>query len=105
MPKQSTSTKNPPSEIIYAAPDDLKHVIPLNDYCLDVEFMDGTTGVVLMKHLIFNQKAGVFARLKDLTIFNQVQIKYGTVTWPGNIDLAPDTMYESIKKEGIWTVS
>ena len=36
----------------------------------------------------------VFNQLKDLSIFKQVQVSYGTVEWPGEIDICPDTLYE-----------
>ena len=42
--------------------------------------------------------AGVFAGLSDPSLFKQVFIEHGAVTWPGEIDLAPDAMYAGIKK-------
>jgi hypothetical protein len=29
---------------------------------------------------------------------------YGAVTWPGEIDLAPDAMYAAIAAEGKWAL-
>jgi hypothetical protein len=29
-------------------------------------------------------------------------VEYGAVTWPGEIDLAPDAMYAEFKKNGEW---
>jgi hypothetical protein len=35
----------------------------------------------------------VFERLKsDDDYFRKVRVRYGTVTWPGNVDIAPETM-------------
>ena len=35
----------------------------------------------------------VFTRLrKDDALFRRVRARYGTVTWPGNLDLAPETL-------------
>ena len=34
-----------------------------------------------------------FARLKDSPLFSKAYIAHGTVVWPGNIDIAPDTLY------------
>ncbi len=34
-----------------------------------------------------------FDRLKDSPLFNKAFITHGTVAWPGNIDIAPDTLY------------
>ena len=35
-----------------------------------------------------------FDRLKDIKKFNLVKIEYGTLLWPDNIDIAPETLYE-----------
>jgi hypothetical protein len=32
-------------------------------------------------------------------------LEYGAVTWPGEIDLAPDAMYEEIKQNGTWALT
>jgi hypothetical protein len=45
---------------------------------------------------------GVFAALKDPIVFEQVRVDDGAVTWPGNLDLAPDAMYQAIKSQGEW---
>jgi hypothetical protein len=35
----------------------------------------------------------VFNRLRtDDVVFRRVRARYGTVTWPGNLDLAPETL-------------
>ncbi len=57
-----------------------------------------------MKARVFNPKADVFKALKNPKLFKQAHIEVGAVTWPGEIDLAPDTMYQAIKKEGIWVL-
>jgi hypothetical protein len=35
--------------------------------------------------------------------FAKAYVDYGTVAWPGELNLAPDTMYNEIKKAGTWT--
>ena len=77
-------------------------VCPLENYCLKVQFLDGSHGIVDMHQLVASKRAGVFAALRDKTLFNQVFIQYGAVNWPGEIDLSPDTMYHEIKKTGLW---
>lgn len=37
---------------------------------------------------------GVFGRLKDVNLFNQAYVAYATVCWPGNLDIAPETLYD-----------
>lgn len=36
---------------------------------------------------------GVFTRLKDFNLFAQARLAFGTVTWPGELDIAPETLY------------
>lgn len=68
---------------------------------LVVRFADGTRGKVRFEatHL-----TGVFAALRDPSVFAQVFVDHGAVAWPGDIDLAPDAMYEEIKQRGEWVL-
>lgn len=90
--------------LIPSAPWLLTKVIPLEDYRLEIEFSDGTHGLVEMKQLIKSPQSGIFAKLQDLKIFNQVYLAYGVATWPGEIDLAPDAMHDEIKHHGKWVL-
>jgi len=67
-----------------------------------VWFADGLRGIVEMQpsHLY-----GVFEKLKDPDFFAQLRVEDGFVSWPGEIDLAPDAMYEAIKRDGRWILS
>jgi hypothetical protein len=77
----------------------------LPDYRLDVCFLDGTQGIVDLAGLVTSNKAGVFAQLLAPDLFAKAYVEFGAVTWPGELDLAPDAMYRAIKKTGIWVVS
>lgn len=50
----------------------------------------------------------MFAKLSDPSadpsVFAQVDVELGVVTWPGEVDLAPDAMYREIKASGEWLV-
>ncbi len=35
----------------------------------------------------------VFKRLENAAFFALAHVDYGTVVWPGNIDIAPETLY------------
>ncbi len=105
MQRKSDPEKNISPGIMCTVPWRLIRVIPLQDYCLQVEFVDGTCGVVEMKNLIMSKNAGVFANLQNITQFNQVHLVYGAATWPDGIDLAPDAMYSEIKKNGKWVLA
>ena len=104
MQTESVTEKNIAPAIVSAAPWRLTRVKALENYRLEVEFLDGTKGFVEMKQRILSLKAGVFIRLRDITLFNQVYLDYGAVTWPGEIDLAPDTMHYEIKHSGKWVL-
>jgi len=71
---------------------------------LRVRFVDGTEGAVELGDLIRSAGAGVFSALADPALFAQARVEYGAVTWPGEIDLAPDAMYAAIKKTGTWVL-
>jgi len=36
----------------------------------------------------------VFCRLENPGYFSLACVNYGTVTWPGDIDIAPETLYD-----------
>jgi len=102
MRTKSVTQKNISPGITSAAPWRLSKIKPLPNCELEVEFNDGTHGFVEMVTLIMSNQAGVFAVLKDKDIFNQAYLEYGALTWPGEIDLAPDAMHDAIKKNGRW---
>jgi hypothetical protein len=70
------------------------------------QFADGLEGEVDMDHEIDSPGAGVFAQVADPDVFAAafVEPTFGAVTWPGEIDLAPDAMYEEIKAHGRWVL-
>ena len=39
-----------------------------------------------------------FNRLKNSPLFMQASIDNGTVVWPGNIDIAPETLWDCSKE-------
>jgi hypothetical protein len=81
---------------------DVIDVKPENYLTLSVRFVDGVAGKVrfLPGHL-----TGVFAPLKQADFFKKVFINDGVVTWPGEIDLAPDAMHDEIKRNGEWILA
>jgi hypothetical protein len=73
--------------------------------CLRVKFVDGLEGIVDMAAFGTSDRAGVFAVLRDDARFQQVRLVDGVVTWPGELDLAPDAMHTEIRKSGTWILS
>jgi hypothetical protein len=76
----------------------------LPGYRVHVRFNDGTEGEVDLSALIHSAEAGVFAELRDEALFAQARLQLGAVTWPGDLDLAPDAMHAAIKRHGTWLV-
>ena len=102
MRTEPNAKKNITPAIICKAPWRLIYVKPLENYRLEVEFVDGTHGFVDMQQRIMSKKAGIFVQIRDMAVFNQVHLEHGVATWPGEIDLAPDAMHEEIKRNHIW---
>lgn len=90
--------------LIPSAPWRVSAIEVLPAYRLKVRFVDGTEGTVDMSRLILDPGAGVFASLRDPVLFIQAFLEYGAVNWPGEIDLAPDAMYQEIRKSGEWVL-
>ena len=102
MRGHATTDKDSTPGIIPSASWRVCTVEVLPAYRLRVRFNDGTEGTVDMSRIIFDPGAGVFASLRDPAVFSQAFVELGAVTWPGEIDLAPDAMHKEIKKNGEW---
>lgn len=76
----------------------------LSGFRLHVRFNDGLEGEIDMAREVHAADAGVFAELADPDRFAQARIEFGAVTWPGEIDLAPDAMHTEIKANGRWVL-
>ncbi|HET6378726.1 MAG TPA: DUF2442 domain-containing protein [Methylocella sp.] len=87
-----------------AAPWRLAAVDVLPGFRLRVHFNDGMEGTVEMAGFLHSPEAGIFAALRDESLFRQARIEAGAVTWPGNLDLAPDAMHRAIKEHGTWVL-
>jgi len=73
----------------------IKNVSTSSDYKLHMEFTNGESGIYDCLPIL---DFGVFKKLKDLSYFNQAQVLDGTVVWPQDQDICPDTLYlDSIK--------
>jgi len=85
-----------------ATPWRVASVRALPAYRLHVIFQDGTEGTVDLAARITSPHAGIFARLATPALFAQAFVDCGAVTWPGEIDLAPDAMHRAVQETGIW---
>lgn len=72
---------------------DVVEVRPESEYRLFVRFRDGLSGCVQLRR---EELTGVLAPLNDPGFFERVFIDRGAVSWPGEIELAPDAMYAEV---------
>ena len=100
MRKETDPKKDKPVGVTSSAPWRIRSMTVVSDHCLSVQFVDGIKGLVDLSGLIHEEDPGVFIVLRDSHFFKQAYIDHGAITWPGNLDLAPDAMYESIKETG-----
>ncbi|MDD5631213.1 MAG: DUF2442 domain-containing protein [Methylococcales bacterium] len=70
---------------------DVIHVTVQSGFTLFLEFENG-------EQCVFNMTAYIdqppWARLKYGNMFQGAFVENGTVAWPGNIDIDPETLYE-----------
>jgi len=65
------------------------HVSP--GFHLDLEFANGERRRFDMRPLLAIKP---WNRVAAPTVFECVRVEYGTVVWPGEIDVAPETLYD-----------
>jgi hypothetical protein len=70
---------------------DVVKVKPSPDYKLHLEFENGEKRIFDMSPYLDKKP---FAHLKGSPLFAMASVDYGTVVWPGNIDIAPETLYD-----------
>jgi len=71
---------------------------PLGGYTVRVRFDDETSGEVDLSYLL--DYGGVFEPLRDPNYFRQLRAdpEAGTITWPNNADVAPETLYSRTQR-------
>lgn len=70
---------------------DVVEVTPRSDFQLDLVFANGEKRRFDMKPLLTIKP---WIRLANLHLFERVRTDYGTVVWPGELDIAPETLYD-----------
>lgn len=74
----------------------ISEVVAMPDYKLKLIFTNGEQGIYDCSDLL---DFGVFQELKNHQYFNQVKVLHGTVIWPHEQDICPDTLYLDSVKE------
>ena len=70
---------------------DVISVVAEQNYTLLLVFENGQKRRFDMKPLLDKKP---FSRLRDLPLFMKATVAFGTVVWPGNIDIAPETLWD-----------
>lgn len=71
-----------------------------DDFSLDIKFDDGSVKRFDVKPYL---EYGIFQELKDKDYFKRVKVALGTVQWPNEQDISPETLYmESVAIESIF---
>jgi len=74
----------------------VQSVIPEKGYRLRLTFTNGEKGIYDCSPLL---DLGVFTELRDPGYFRQARAAHGTVVWPHEQDICPDTLYEDASRE------
>ena len=70
---------------------DVVSVKPREDFYLELEFENGERKLFDMRSLLL---LNPWNRIANLQLFERAKVEYGTVVWPGEIDIAPETLYD-----------
>ncbi|MBI4938577.1 MAG: DUF2442 domain-containing protein [Nitrosomonadales bacterium] len=67
------------------------HVVARDDFHLELEFSTGEARIFDVRPYL---DKGMFNRLRDIKLFKQAHVAFDTVCWPGDLDIAPETLYD-----------
>lgn len=70
---------------------DVVAVKPMRNFQLLLEFENGERRQFDMRPLL---RLKPWNRISAPPIFERVRVDYGTVVWPGEIDISPETLYD-----------
>lgn len=81
----------------------LLEATPLDGYTVHVRFEDGTAADVDLSYLL--DYGGVFEPLREHEFFRRLRsdLDAGTIVWPNDADIAPETLYEHAQRRAAAT--
>jgi hypothetical protein len=73
---------------------DVMSVVPHPDFTLELEYANGERRRFDATQLLAVRP---WTALAVWPLFRRVRVEHGTVTWPGDLDIAPETLYDCSK--------
>lgn len=70
---------------------DVVQVKTTPDFQLELDFKNGERRRFDMRPLLTMRP---WDRIASAQLFHRAEVAYGTVVWPGEIDIAPETLYD-----------
>ena len=70
---------------------DVVNVKTTQDFQLELAFQNGERRRFDMRPLLSMRP---WDRIANAQLFHRAAVAYGTVVWPGEIDIAPETLYD-----------
>ena len=70
----------------------------LGGLSLRLVFNDGLSGVLDFSNLL---TGAIFSPLKKVEYFTSAQVRYGTVVWEGDVDMAPEYLHQKMLEQGV----
>lgn len=104
MRKITNTQQNRAAGVTVDVPWRVSRVDALPFFRLYVQFEDDTDGIVDMAKFL-ERDCGVFKVLRNVELFNAVHVEHGAVTWPDELDLAPDRMHDELQKSDCYVMN
>ena len=66
----------------------------IKNYEVQLTFNNGEIKSVDLKDMVFKDHRKIFEPLRDLDYFKKFKIQFNTITWPNELDPAPEYLYK-----------
>ncbi|PCI24366.1 hypothetical protein COB57_05105 [Candidatus Peregrinibacteria bacterium] len=73
----------------------VSHILANDDYTIKITFSNNEKKVYDCTKIL---KIEIFNELQDINYFKQARVKDGTIVWPHEQDICPDTLYLDAKE-------